>query len=153
MLRGLYGTSTDTYDRFILLDKNLIPEIKLDVPVDKIELKVRTFLDKKLVRKTESYDVINLEIKDSSDLIPPINLKREGNLISWTPRKLSGDLFDNEIKHGFYIKFLNQNNRMIHQDYTGNAAYVVPEILSDNNFYVSVAAFDKNHEMSSFVSI
>jgi hypothetical protein len=153
MLRDLYGTSTDTYDRFILLDKNFVSEINIDVPTERVELKVRTFLDKKLVRSTDSYDVMKFEIKDYSDLIPPVNLKKEGNLISWTPRKFSEDLFDNEIKNGFYIKFLNQNNQITHQDYTDSSEYVVPEILSNDNFSVSVAAFDKNHRMSFFVGI
>lgn len=153
MLRCLYGTSTDTYDRFILLDKNFISEINIEEPVDKIEFKVKTFLDKKLFRATEKYDVIKLEVTDTSDLISPINLKRKDNLISWTPRKFSEDLFDNEMKHGFYIKFLNQKKQIIHQDYTNNYEYVVPEILSNEDFTVSVATFDKNQGMSSFISI
>ncbi len=149
LLRGLYGTSSDQYDRFILLDEETVTAINIDLPAKQFEYSFKTHLDKHLVRSTDKSQTVIVDL-NNSDLISPVMVQKTQDIISWTPRVLSNELFDDHVKNSFYVKFTDSEGNILHQDYTYDFEYKIPESLGNERFIFSVAAFDKNDNTSDF---
>ena len=81
-------------------------------------------------------------------MISPVMVQKIQDIISWTPRVLSNELFDDNVKNSFYIKFTDSEGNILHQDYTNDFEYKIPTRLMNEYFIFSVAAFDKNDNIS-----
>ncbi len=148
LLRGLYGTRTEKFDKFIVLDEQSAKMIELEKGVDKIDINVKTFFDKK--RVTGSEELQHKEFTVGHKLIPPVNLVMKNNQIHWTPCIASNDLFVDQLNHFFYVQFLDENSNIFYRLHTGDSYCTIPK--NHKTFTVMIAAFQDNKIESRFIS-
>jgi hypothetical protein len=146
LLRGLYGTKTDKFDRFVLLDKSVLKPIYVDSSFDEINLDVLTFLDKKGIRMTNK--VQKNTCLPGKNLLSPINLVRYGSKVQWTPRMITDELFADKVDHSFCVRFTDNKNKVIKQIHTPDSACEIPNVNLITQ--VKVAAFKDNQIQSDF---
>jgi hypothetical protein len=146
LIRGLYGTVSDSFDRFVLLDDDLLKTTPIPSKSDEINLEAQTYLDKQGVSLSEAKSEKSFKIADR--LLSPVYLKQNGDSLSWTPRIISNsnELFVSECDHSFCVRFLDNKSRIIKQIYTDNCSCKIPDI--DVIGKVGIAAL-KNGEIKS----
>lgn len=147
-LRGLYGTTTKDFNRFALLDMNALHKINLTNGITQLNLSIETFLDKKQLKVADVLQEKSLIIEN--DLLHPVRVIRDGNKISWTPRVITEDFFNNKVDHGFCIKLLDRNNNILNQVYTMDYTYEIPNNIYNDVTEIMIAAFQDNRVRSEY---
>ena len=150
-LRGLYGTKTECFDRFALLDMNILKTIDITNSISKINLKVETFLDAKQIRIADIVKEKSLTIKEH--LLHPVRIIRQDNKISWTPRVITEDFFNSAVDHGFAIKLIDKNHNLLDQIYTIDSFYKIPNNIYNDVTEIMIAACQDNRIKSEFITL
>lgn len=149
LLRCLYGTNTEIYDRFILLNEQSIKEIPMNIQANNIKFTVQTFIDRSLLYTKNDASSYEFEL-ESLEFLFPVNLQMNTQRLSWIPRILSHELFNDNINFGFYIQCSDQNNRIVHKGYTSDLYYDLPQENLNNIVRAEVAVFHNNRIASKF---
>jgi hypothetical protein len=150
-LRELYGTKTDNFNRFALLDRNILQQIHLTNAVTKINLKVATFLDKKQLRVSDIVQEKSIII--DNNLLHPVRIIRDGNKISWTPRIITEGFFNDKVDHSFSVQLLDGDGNVLKKIYTMDYLYEIPDDLHNKVSEIMIAAFQDNRMKSDFISL
>ena len=150
-MRELYGTKTNNFNRFALLDNNVVQRIHFTNAVSKINLRIYTFLDKKQLRVSDIVQEKSLAIENNP--LSPVRIIRNGNKISWTPRIITEDLFNDKVDHSFCVKLLDGDGNVLNKIYTMDYLYEIPDDLYNKVSEIMIAAFQDNRIKSDFISL